>query len=132
MASRRGLLLDTSVFIWAGTHFERISSSAVSQISDPEENLFVSIASVLEMQIKHGLGKLPLVDEADRVARRLAASLDVEFLYVTLDHLSALYRLPSIHRDPFDRLLAAQSIVEGLTLLSPDPVFKRYPVELLW
>ena len=84
------------------------------------------------MQIKHGLGKLPLIEEADRVARRFATTLDVEFLDISLDHLSALYRLPSIHRDPFDRILAAQSIVEGLTLVSPDSVFERYPVELLW
>lgn len=132
MANSRPLLLDTSALLWSGMSLKALSASAKLVLSDPEVARFISVVSVWEMQIKHGLGKLSLPDTADRVAVRYAGAIQADLLGLTLDHISALYKLPNAHRDPFDRLLVAQALIEGLTIVSPDPILARYPVNVLW
>jgi len=131
-ASNLRLLLDTSTFLWANMQSSSLSSAAKSAISDPSAKLLVSVASVWEMQIKHALGKLPLPRNAEQVARKYASALDAELISITLDDIGSLYALPSHHRDPFDRILAAQAKSQSLTLVSPDEIFAHYPVDLIW
>lgn len=132
MATSPGLLLDTSTFIWANAASVKLSRKASLALARPDAKLYVSLVSVWEMQIKHAMGKLSLVGTADETARRYLTVLEAEFLPIKLAHFAALYKLSPVHRDPFDRLLAAQAIEEGMSIVSPDRVFRQYPVPVIW
>jgi PIN domain nuclease of toxin-antitoxin system len=125
------LLLDTHTFIWWDSDPGKLSATALTALADPANTVWLSAVSVWEMVIKAQLGKLTLrLPLADIVAQQQANG--VQILSITLPHVLAVERLPAVHKDPFDRLLAAQSIVEGAELVSGDPVFTHYPVRLLW
>jgi len=126
------LLLDTNVFIWASVEPVRLTASAKEAILEPGNERFVSLASLWEMQIKHGLGKLPLAGQVELVGRAWCHALAAEILTVELSHLAGLYRLPPLHKDPFDRMIIAQALVEGMELVSADEVFRSYPVPVVW
>jgi len=132
MANSLRLLLDTNVFIWSAVEPRKLSAAAAAVIADPDVFRNVSVVSVWEMQIKNAVGKLPLKENADRTAARFAKELRAEFLAPNLAHVAELERLPRIHDDPFDRMLIAQAITEGLTIVTNDPIFSRYPVSVLW
>ena len=125
------LLLDTHVFIWWDSEPGRISTSAMAALRDPANSIFLSVASVWEMVIKVQIGKLILRQPlADIVAAQQANGITV--LAVELGHSLALERLAAIHKDPFDRLLIVQSVVEDMELVSVDQTFAGYPVRTLW
>ena len=125
------LLLDTHVFIWWDSEPGRISTSAMAALRDPANSIFLSVASVWEMVIKVQLGKLTLRQPlADIVAAQQANGITV--LAVELGHSLVIEHLPAIHKDPFDRLLIAQSSVEDMELVSADQTFAGYPVRTLW
>lgn len=132
MAARPAYLIDTSVLLWSGIEPERISDVAMAALVDSAATLRYSLVSVWEMQIKHTIGKLSLPDSANLTAARFAKAIQAELLAPTLDHVGALYGLPRIHNDPFDRMLVAQAIHEDLTFVCPDPAIARYPVRVLW
>ncbi len=120
------LLLDTHVLLWwfAG---ERLVPEAKRLIAAPDSDVFVSAASPWEAEIKAQLGKLTVRgDLAAQVARDGFIELPVSFA-----HGVAAARLPTHHRDPFDRMLVAQAQLEGLTIVTRDPVFDRYSVAVL-
>lgn len=119
------LLLDTHVLIW-WDEGRRLSSEARRAVNDAEE-VFVSAASAWEVAIKVGRGRLR---PTRTVANATADSGFVE-LPVTFQHASRVAFLPLHHGDPFDRLLAAQAEVEGLTLVTSDPAFEPYEIDLL-
>ena len=119
------LLLDTHLLIWSGWTPRRISSAARSLISSPDNDL-VFAASLWEIAIKQGLRKNDLEVDA-RVLRRSLLDNGYSELPVTGDHAVAIRSLPLIHKDPFDRILVAQATVEGITLLTADPIVARYP-----
>jgi len=125
-------LLDTSVLLWLGAKSPRLSATARASLEEKTASYFVSLVSVWEMQIKHAKGKLPLSESAKLVALRFAEVVGAELLPIKLEHIDALYRLPDIHRDPFDRIIVAQALFEGLTILSPDATLAKYPVTVLW
>jgi len=103
----------------------------LAALRDPANSVWFSVVSVLEIVIKAQLGKLMLrLPLAHIVAQQQANGLQV--LPATLPHSLAVEGLPPVHQDPFDRLLAAQSIVEGAQLVSADAIFSHYPVRLLW
>ncbi len=120
------LLLDTHVLLWAAGQPEKLSSAARQQLEAQENELLFSAASLWEIAIKHGLGR-----DDFRVAPRLLRRglLDNGYieLPITSEHTVALDGLPPIHKDPFDRMLVAQSITEGVTLLTADPLVAQYP-----
>jgi PIN domain nuclease of toxin-antitoxin system len=126
------LLLDTQVFIWWDSEPARLSAQALALCQEPTHTLLFSVASAWEMQIKLQLGKLALklplatLIEGQRQANR------IEILPVALPHVLALQNLPTPHKDPFDRLLITQANIEGATLISSDPIFREYPVAVLW
>ncbi len=125
------LLLDTHIFLWYISADPRLPAEVRDAICDPANEAYLSVASVWEAVIKHALGKLPLPAPPaeylpqQREAHRIA-SLPVE--EAALAHLAGL---PALHRDPFDRILIAQSLQHGLTLVSVDDAVRAYPVPLL-
>jgi PIN domain nuclease of toxin-antitoxin system len=123
------LLLDTNVAVWLllGAR-ERVSTSAVDALEDEENAVAVSAATVWEIAIKRSLGKLTIADGWAPALRRLG----FDPMPVTAIHAEAVERLPSHHRDPFDRLLVAQASVERLALVSADPRLADYGIEVLW
>ena len=121
------LLLDTHVLLWANEAPERLSSEAVDALEDPTNDLFVSSISVAEIEIKRALGKLTMKHSC----HTLAARLDANWLNLTAAHAMGLRALPNIHADPFDRLLIAQAIAEGHTLVTSDDKVLAHPVSTL-
>lgn len=126
------LLLDTHVFIWLDAEPKKLSKKATALLKNTSHQLFLSVVSVWEMQIKVQLGKLTLRDELLSLLRDQQVKNSLQILPVLLPHTLALKQLPSLHKDPFDRLLIAQALHEGFTLLSHDEVIQRYPVPTVW
>ena len=122
-------LLDTNVALWLlfGDH-ARVSGVAVESLEDERNEITLSAASVWEIAIKRSLGKLTVADGWAAALGRLG----FEPLPVTALHTEAVERLPWHHRDPFDRLLVAQALVEDRVLVSADPRLSAYGVEVLW
>jgi PIN domain nuclease of toxin-antitoxin system len=125
------LLLDTHIFIWWADQPERLSQAALSALEDEANELVLSVVSVWEMQIKIQLGKLKLSVPLKDLIKNQRETNDLTVLPVALTHVLSLGALPFHHKDPFDRLLVAQSIEEDLTLVSADPHFSAYSVKLL-
>lgn len=119
-------LLDTHVLLWAAGRSENLSESAVSLLNDQSNELIFSAASIWEITIKRGLGRSDFVVEP-RVLRRGLLDNNYIELPITSEHAVAVDVLPPIHRDPFDRILLAQALTEGVTLLTADPLLLQYP-----
>ena len=120
------LLLDTHLLIWSAWTPRRISSAARSLISSTDNELIFSAASLWEIAIKQALEKDDFEVDA-RVLRRGLLDNGYGELPVNGDHAVATRALPLIHKDPFDRILIAQATIEGITLLTADPIVARYP-----
>lgn len=126
------LLLDTQALIWFMDNNPRLSAPARRALEDPENEIFYSGASIWEMAIKISLGKLKLRGPLDHSFRELLNTNGLEFLAVEFDHAARVATLPRQHHDPFDRLLIAQCMIEGLRPVSNDEAFDSYPIERLW
>ena len=126
------LLLDTHTFIWWVNDSKRLSSKSYEMIIDPENDLLLSLISIWEIQIKSQLGKLSLVAPVPEIIERQRQINKLQLLSLELNHIYTLNQLANHHRDPFDRLLIAQSIAEQLVLVSKDTVFDRYNVQRIW
>lgn len=126
------LLLDTHVIIWSAGNPEKLSQLVRNLLIDTNNFWVMSIASVWELQIKSQLGKLnlnlPLPDFIETQQR----VNNLQILPIELTHIYALEALSSYHRDPFDRILIAQAIVEKMPLVSIDTAFDVYPVQRMW
>ena len=120
------LLLDTHVLLWAAGQPDRLPSKARKLLDDPRNEPVFSSASLWEIAIKSGLGRDDFQVDA-RLLRRGLLDNGYTELPITSEHAVAIDGLPSIHKDPFDRLLVAQSMVEGITLLTADPLVAQYP-----
>jgi len=126
------LLLDTHAFIWFVEDSPLLSADAKSSIGDPGSEVFLSIASVWEMAIKVSLNKLRFSQPFDLFLPHQLRINDIATLNVTLEHAMAVSKLPLHHRDPFDRMIIAQSLTEGIVVVSVDAAFDRYGVTRLW
>jgi PIN domain nuclease of toxin-antitoxin system len=120
------LLLDTHLLLWSAGQPDRLSAAARSLLEVPANDLVFSVASLWEITIKRGLGRADFRVEP-RVLRRGLRDHGYTELAITADHALAVDLLPPIHKDPFDRLLLAQAVMEGITLLTADPLVARYP-----
>lgn len=120
------LLLDTHILIWAAGFPDRLPKEARALIEDVDNELIFSAASLWEVAIKNSLGREDFAVDA-RLLRRGLLDNGYNELPVASEHAVAIDGLPPIHRDPFDRLLIAQSMVEGITLLTADEIVSRYP-----
>ena len=125
------LLLDTNIFIWLNDAPQRIPERIMSIVTDPDNNLSLSLVSIWEMQIKIQLGKLQLQDSLQQILTTQQSDNDLQILTIELVHILRLADLPHHHRDPFDRLIIAQTQAEEMTLVSADAVFTNYDVNLL-
>jgi PIN domain nuclease of toxin-antitoxin system len=126
------VLLDTHTFIWLYTTPEKLSKTAMEICQDTDNQLYLSMASLWEMQIKVQLGKLKLkISLADMLTVQQQEN-DLNVLNIALAHIYQLQALPFHHNDPFDRLIIAQSVLENMTLISVDEKFKAYDVSVLW
>ncbi len=121
------LLLDTQVLLWSAGDPERLPEEARAFLSAPENMLYFSPANIWEIVIKNGLGRDDFQVDAHALRRGL---LDNGYRDLCIDssHALMVQNLPSIHKDPFDRMLIAQAVVEGLTLVTSDGLVVRYPV----
>jgi PIN domain nuclease of toxin-antitoxin system len=126
------LLLDTHAFLWWVDGAPRLSKRARAAIGRPGEQCVVSLASCWEMAIKISLGRLKLTSPVDRFVAEHMAANGFEPLALTLSHAARVATLPFHHRDPFDRLLAAQALDESLAIVSADRIFTRYGVTRVW
>jgi len=124
------LLVDTHVFLWFILDDPRIARTARPMLTSAEHERYVSMASVWEVAIKHGLGKLQLTDGLPGFIRDIEQA-NFEILGITAGHILELATLPLHHRDPFDRMLIAQAKHEGMHLLTVDPHFGAYDVPLI-
>jgi PIN domain nuclease of toxin-antitoxin system len=127
-----GLLLDTQAMLWFFWDDRRLTASAKALIEDAHNRKLVSVASCWEIAIKAGLGKLDLGEPSRSFLPREIARNNFELLPISLEHATMVESLAAHHRDPFDRLLIAQAMVEGLPLVSVDSVFDQYGVSRLW
>ena len=126
------LLLDTHAFLWMLQAPEKLSTRVSHAHDDPENTLFVSVASLWEIQIKHALGKLELDIPLAQIVHEQLEGDRFALLDIRASHVLELDALPRHHSDPFDRLIVAQACAEGLPLVSADRVFVQYPVEIYW
>jgi PIN domain nuclease of toxin-antitoxin system len=124
-------ILDTHAFLWALAGDARMSRHARDIFAGPAD-LSLSIASFWEIIIKVQSRKLNLPRPAGPYVLSKLAENRIECLPITIDHLLALDGLPMHHRDPFDRILIAQSLEENLPVVTSDPWFSQYPVEVIW
>jgi PIN domain nuclease of toxin-antitoxin system len=126
------VLLDTCVFLWMADDQKALSPAAREVLEDPAVILRLHQVSPWEILIKHGLGKLPLPHPPRIAVPEAIRRLGLE--YRTLDDgtLYTLEKVPPYHRDPFDRLLVAHAIHEGLPIVTPDPLIHPYPVRTIW
>lgn len=118
--------------IWAITQPKLLSSAVRNAILDESNELFASVASIWEITLKAQIGKLDLPAPSDLIPQHLRSLGITHFLPVSLAHVLQAGRLPFIHKDPFDRILIAQAITEGLILVSKDEAFAGYPVQVRW
>lgn len=122
------LLLDTHVFLWFVTNDRRLPSAWLSIIANGSNTVFLSMASLWEIAIKSNLGKLRLDMPFERLLQDHIEANGITILPITSSHLIEFERLPLHHRDPFDRLIVAQSIAEQIAILSVDEAFEQYPI----
>ncbi len=125
-------LLDTHAFLWWITDDGRLSRDARELIKDRRNTLYLSAASGWEIAIKARLGRLQLAEDPEKVIPEQMSINAIEALPVQIGHALRVYGLPQHHKDPFDRLLVAQSQMEDLPIISADPQLARYDVEVVW
>jgi PIN domain nuclease of toxin-antitoxin system len=125
------LIIDTHAFIWFLYGDKKLSSKAKLAIADGNNQCFLSSASLWEIAIKESIGKLNLSITNQRLEQRLLQN-QIKVLPITLDHTFQVKVLPHHHRDPFDRMIVAQSMVEGLTIITADTEFSKYTLNILW
>lgn len=125
-------LLDTHVFLWWNLDDPRISNTARAFIADGGNDLFFSAASAWEIAIKLSIGRLTLPDTADKYISSRLALHHIQALPIQVSHAVRVASLEYIHKDPFDRLLIAQSQMEKIPILTADQQFAQYDVEIIW
>jgi len=126
------VLLDTHVFLWWIDDDKRLSERARSIITDGSNALFVSVVSSWEIAIKAQLGKLDLPANLEQFVAKQLDENYMTILPIQLTHTLAIYRLPLLHSDPFDRMLVTQSRFENIPILTADPLIKQYVVQSIW
>jgi PIN domain nuclease of toxin-antitoxin system len=124
------VLLDTSTFLWGLSSPEKLSLAARNAVASSER--FLSVASIWEALIKVRIGKLPLPVPAGNYLTAKMSANGVSVLSIKLEHVLQIEKLQLHHRDPFDRILIAQSLQEGWPIITSDPVFKMYPIRVIW
>lgn len=125
-------LVDTQIFLWFLSERNRFSATARQFLEDTDSNRFyLSDATAWEVSIKYGLGKLKLPETPELFFMDRVRQAGYKHLRIDLRHVTRVHSLPQLHRDPFDRLLITQAILENMTIISDDRVFRSYEVDSL-
>jgi len=125
-------LLDTHAFLWFVSDDSRLSPRARSIIKDRNQEVYFSAASAWEMSIKIRLGRLTIEEELEPFIVKQLAENNFSTLSITVLHSLYTSKLPEIHKDPFDRMIIAQSKLENMSLISKDKNIKKYKVPMVW
>lgn len=125
-------LADTVVFLWMIFQPEKIAKGALEIIENGKNTIYLSAVSSWEIAIKFSLGKLEFRQDPKALLTEMMARMGVESLPITHQHALETARLPFHHKDPFDRLLIAQAGIEKLPVVTPDAVFKKYGIDVVW
>ncbi len=126
------VLMDTHALLWAINGDEKLGKEAVKAFNNPETELFFSMAGYWEICIKISLGKLQLARDWERIIEKEMRLNSIKWLQIQKSHLEALVDLPFHHRDPFDRLMVAQSLFENMTMMTKDNEIRKYAISILW
>lgn len=124
------LLLDTHIFLWFISGDTKLSASAQAHITDSNNNVYLSVASVWEAVVKHQLGKLPLPQAPETYLPLQRQNHRISSLGIDEATITFLPKLPTLHRDPFDRILICQALQHGLTIITVDAAVTAYPVPI--
>lgn len=125
------LLLDTHTLLWYVSGQRELGSNAQAAIRDSTNEAVVSMASLCEIAIKQSLGKLELHPDIDGLVAKCSFA-QIDLLGISVRHVKRLVTLPHHHRDPFDRILAAQALEDGFRVVSCDPALDAYGVQRIW
>jgi len=125
-------LLDTCTFLWIVADSPELSDTARRLFADPDNDVYLSVASAWEIILKHKLGKLPLPEPPHDFVRNWRIKHNIESLSLDESAVLQLSRLPEYHRDPFDRIIICQAIANGLVILTPDVHISKYPIRTEW
>jgi len=128
----KGYLLDTGVFLFSMGQEEKLNREARTILEEAENDLFLSAASSWEISIKWTLGKLKLPEAASTYVPKRLTSQGIRSLPITHLHALMAGELPAQHQDPFDRMLIAQAIGEGLVLMTTDRLLEKYGLQTFW
>ncbi len=126
------VLLDTNAFLWWVTDDPKLSKTARSIISNPENPIFFSVASAWEIIIKYQLGKLPLPEPAKVYIPNRVKHYGFIYLSIKMKDVLEISNLENHHKDPFDRLLIAQAKVDNLSIITADKKFNLYDIDVIW
>lgn len=124
-------LLDTHIFLWFVNDDPRLSDRFKDLIENQSNFIYISVASLWEMSIKYNLGKLTLAPAYEEFVEREITESSIILLNIELEHIKINASLPFHHRDPFDRIIIAQSMAENISIMTLDSVFSRYPITLI-
>ena len=125
------LLLDTHIFLWFVNDDSRLSDRLKDLIENENNFSYLSVASLWEMSIKYNLGKLTLAPSYEEFMEREVSESSINLLNIELEHLKINASLPFHHRDPFDRMIIAQSMAENIPIITVDSVFNQDPITLI-
>lgn len=126
------LLVDTCTFLWIVSESPKLSKAAAAAFLDRNNERYLSAASAWEIGIKYAAGRLPLPERPDIFIPKVREASGIATLEIDEESALRAGRLPGYHADPFDRMLVAQSIVHGMTILTPDAQIERYSVRVMW
>ncbi|PJE61919.1 PIN domain nuclease [Candidatus Roizmanbacteria bacterium CG10_big_fil_rev_8_21_14_0_10_39_12] len=128
------ILLDTSTFIWTISNPDRLSKKAKEVYLDEDNACFLSVVSTWEMIVKFNFGKLPLPEQPEKIITSQVAQHSIQIISLEMNDILQLSKLHNIksHKDPFDRMLACQSLARKMPILTPDPWIKAYEVKTIW
>jgi PIN domain nuclease of toxin-antitoxin system len=126
------ILLDTNAFLFIVNDDRKLTTRVKSEYSSPRNSVLLSIASLWEIAIKESLGKLELPLPLRSFVTEHVIANGIALLDITVEHIVRLNELPYLHRDPFDRLIIAQALANGLPVATADAIFSEYGVERIW
>jgi PIN domain nuclease of toxin-antitoxin system len=125
-------LLDTMVWLWSVGPTDKINRAGLEVLANGEAEVYLSAASAWEVAIKTRLGKFTLEEPPGTYVPKRLAAQGIRSLSITQGHTLKVYDLAGHHRDPFDRIIIAQAVIEEMTILTADRQFAKYPVDVLW
>jgi PIN domain nuclease of toxin-antitoxin system len=126
------LLLDTCTFLWIAAGSPQLSKQAAQLFADPANDVFLSVVSSWEIAVKHSLGRLPLPAPPINFVPAQREAHGIALLPLSEEEALYVSRIPSLHRDPFDRMLVCQAVVNGFAVLTPDSLISQYAVRTFW